>query len=171
MTDQQLNPDLIHDILGVLNRHGYARADDEHVGRAILLIGDLAHIYEGAQDHPFGPYRNEPSPPRPEAAPGPAAQGAVTVPAGEIKSLLAALDIAADYKRDRTADCADCTNESCPTCQSSPKRPDLRPPRRSPDPGHRGIGHRYRQPARARSRPGGRPVTRNRSASARQLAA
>jgi hypothetical protein len=118
MTDQRLNPDLIHDILGVLDRHGYARADDEHTGRAVLLIGDLAHIYEGAQDHPSGPSITEASPSGPEPAPGPAAQDAVTIPAGEVKTLLAALDVAADYKRDRAAACADCTSQSCPTCQS-----------------------------------------------------
>ena len=115
MTDQRLTPDLIHDILDVLDRHGYTRADNEHTGRAVLLISDLAHIYEGAQDHPFGPY-NEPSLSRTE--PPTAAQDAVTVPAGEIKTLLAALDIAADYKRDRAAACADCTSQSCPTCES-----------------------------------------------------
>jgi hypothetical protein len=42
----------------------------------------------------------------------------VTVPPAEVKTLLAALDIAADYKRDRAAACADCTSQSCPTCQS-----------------------------------------------------
>ena len=118
MTDQRMNPGLIHNILDVLDRHGYARADDEHVGRAVLLISDLAHIYEGAQDHPFGPHnevslsRTEPAPPEP------AAQDTVTVPAGEVKTLLAALDIAADYQGDRAAACADCTSQSCPTCQS-----------------------------------------------------
>jgi hypothetical protein len=119
MTDQRLNPHLIHDILDVLNRHGYARADDEHVGRAILLVGDLVHIYEGAQDHPFGPYTNQASPSSTgPAPPGPATQDAVTVPAGEVTALLDALDIAADYKRDRAGACGDCTSQSCPTCQS-----------------------------------------------------
>ena len=117
MTDQRMNPDLIHDILDVLDRHGYARADDEHTGRAVLLISDLAHIYEGAQDHPFGPY-NQVSLSRTEPARRTSRQDAVTVPAGEVKTLLAALDIAADYKRDRAAACADCTSQSCPTCQS-----------------------------------------------------
>ena len=75
MTDQRMNPDLIHDVLDVLDRHGYARADDEHTGRAILLISDLAHIYEGAQDHPFGPYINEASPSKTQPSPSePAAQ-------------------------------------------------------------------------------------------------
>jgi hypothetical protein len=116
MTGQRMNPDLIHDVLNVLDRHGYTRADDEHADRAIVLISDLAHIYEGAQDHPFGPYFNEPSPSR--AQPEPAAQDAVTVSAGEVTTLAVALDIAADYKRDRAAACADCTSQSCPTCQS-----------------------------------------------------
>jgi hypothetical protein len=124
MTDQRMNPDLIHDILDVLDRHGYARADKEHTGRAILLISDLAHIYEGAQDHPFGPYINEapPSktqPSKTQPSPSePAAQDAVPVPADQVKTLLAALDIAADDKRDRAAACADCTTQSCPACQS-----------------------------------------------------
>jgi hypothetical protein len=117
MIDQRMNPDLIHDVLDVLDRHGYARADDEYTGRAVLLVSDLAHIYEGALDYLFGPY-NQVSPSRTEPAPEPAAQDAVSVPAREVKTLLAALDIAADYKRDRAAACADCTSQSCPTCQS-----------------------------------------------------
>jgi hypothetical protein len=43
--------------------------------------------------------------------------GAVTVPAGQVKTLLAALDDAAEYKRDRVATCADCTDQLCTTCQ------------------------------------------------------
>ena len=117
MTDQRMNPDLIRDILNVLDRHDYIRADHEHTGRAVLLISDLAHIYEGAQDHPFGPY-SQVSPSRAQPAPGPAAQDNVTVPAGQVTNLLTALDIATDYLRDRAAACADCTSQSCPTCQS-----------------------------------------------------
>ena len=117
MTDQRMNPDLIHDVLDVLDRHSYARADDEHTSRAVLLISDLAHIYEGAQDHPFGPY-HEVLLSRTKPAPEPAAQDTVTVPAGEVTTLLTALDIATDYLRDRAAACADCTSQSCPTCQS-----------------------------------------------------
>jgi hypothetical protein len=39
------------------------------------------------------------------------------VSAGEAKTLLAALDEAAEYKRDRAATCADCADQSCGTCQ------------------------------------------------------
>ena len=117
MRDHRIGLNLYCDVLDVLERHGFARGDDQHAGRAIFLIGDLAHIYEGAQDHPFGPY-NEVSPSQTEPAPETATQDPVTVPAGEVKTLLAALDIAADYKRDRAAACADCTSQSCATCQS-----------------------------------------------------
>ena len=86
----------------MLDRHGYTRSDNEHTARAILLISDLAHIYEGSQDHPFGPYIGEiPSARTEPAPPEPASQDAVLIPPGEVKTLLAALDIAADYKRDR----------------------------------------------------------------------
>ena len=55
MTDHRIGLDLFTDVLDVLHRHGFARGDDEHQGRAISLISDLARIYEGTQDHPFGP--------------------------------------------------------------------------------------------------------------------
>ena len=63
MTDNRMGLGLITDILDVLDRHGYTRSDNEHTARAILLISDLAHIYEGSQDHPFGPYIGEIPPP------------------------------------------------------------------------------------------------------------
>jgi hypothetical protein len=106
---------LITEVLDVLDRHGYTRGDDEHAGRAIFLIRDLAHIYEGSQDHPFGPSINQL--PRTEAQRStPSTQNTVPVPIGEVKNLLYALDIAADYNRDRAELCADCADQSCPTC-------------------------------------------------------
>jgi hypothetical protein len=39
------------------------------------------------------------------------------VPAGQVQTLLAALDEAAEYKRDRAAACTDCADQSCATCQ------------------------------------------------------
>ena len=118
MRDHRMGLNLITDVLDVLDRHGYARGDDEHAGRAIFLLSDLAHIYEGSQDHPFGPSINE-MPPRTEPTPpAPASQHAVLVPVGEVKTLLVALDIAADCKRDRAELCSDCTSQSCPACES-----------------------------------------------------
>jgi hypothetical protein len=107
-TDDWMDLGLITDVLDVLDQHGYARSDNEHATRAILLISGLAHIYEGSQDHPFGPSINE-IPPR---------QDSVLVSPGEVKPLLAALDIAADYMRDRAELCADCADQSCPTCET-----------------------------------------------------
>ena len=80
MTDHRMNLDLITDMFGLLHRHGYTRGDNEHTGRAILLLGDLARIYEGSQDHTFGPYIGE-ALPRPEPVPPePATRDAVSVP-------------------------------------------------------------------------------------------
>jgi len=91
MSGDRMNLSLITEILDVLGRHGYARGDAEYTARAIGLISDLAHIYEGSQDHPFGPYIGE-IPPRTEPAPPePSGPGAVLIPAGEVKNLLVAL--------------------------------------------------------------------------------
>ena len=50
----------------------------------------------------------DPQPPGPPAA---------VVSADQVKILLAALDDAAEYKRDRAETCADCADQSCTTCQ------------------------------------------------------
>ena len=117
MTGNRMNPDLITGIFSVLDRHGYARSDDERTTRAIVLISDLTHIYQGSLDHPFGPCNGE-IPPGTEPEPlTPVGHDAVLVPAGEVKNLLVALDITADYQRDRAELCADCTSQFCLTCQ------------------------------------------------------
>ena len=118
MTDNRTGVPLITDILDALDRHGYTRSDNAHTARAIALISDLAHIYQGSQDHPFGPYLNE-MPPRTEPpAPEPASPDTVRIAASEVKTVLVALDIAADYQRDRAELCTDCTHQSCPACES-----------------------------------------------------
>ena len=110
---------LIIDLLGVLDRRGDARSDNEHTAWATLLITDLARIYESALNHSLGPHMNEMPPSQPEPAPPePVGHDAVIVTAGQVKTLLTALDIAADYKRDRAETCADCTGQSCLTCRS-----------------------------------------------------
>jgi hypothetical protein len=119
MTDDRMSLGLITDILNVLDRRGFARGDNEHAGRAILLVSDLARIYEGSQDEPVGPYIGQaPYPPAPPEPPGPESHTTITVPPSELKTVLAALDIAADYKRDRAEMCTDCPDQSCPTCQT-----------------------------------------------------
>ena len=128
MTDHRIGLDLSNDVLDVLHRHGFARDDDQHAGRAIFLIGDLARIYEGSQDHPYGPSTTQasylPAPPErpgPEPEPGPSVPeddlDAVTLTHAEVRTVLTSLDLAADWKRDRTEMCADCADQSCFACQ------------------------------------------------------
>jgi hypothetical protein len=116
--DERLTCGFILEVLDVLERHGYRRSDNQHTGPAIGLIRHVARIYEGALDASPGGYvvvpSSRPTAPQP---PGPPGQDAVIVSAGEVKTLLAALDDAAEYKRDRAATCADCADQSCTTCQ------------------------------------------------------
>jgi hypothetical protein len=119
MTDHRIGLDLFTDVLDVLHRHGFGRGDIEHQGRAISLIRDRARTYEGTQDGPFRPSIHQA--PSPQTEPGPPGQdtrNAVIVPASELKTVLAALDIAADNKRDRAEMCTDCPDQSCPDCQT-----------------------------------------------------
>jgi hypothetical protein len=120
--DERLTWGFIHEVLDVIERHGYRRSDNEHTGQAIGLIGDVTRIYEGTLDAPRGGYVVVPSS-RP-VAPQPPGPPAAIVSAAEVKTLLAALDQAAEYKRDRAETCADCAGQSCTTCQGRPQAAD-----------------------------------------------
>jgi hypothetical protein len=116
--DQRLTWGFILEVLDVMERHGYRRSDHQHTGHAIGLIRDAARTYDGTRDATPGPYVVVPSsPPTTPQLPGPAGQNARIVSAAEAKTLLAALDEAAEYKRDRAATCADCADQSCVTCR------------------------------------------------------
>ena len=128
MTHHRIGLDLFTDVLDVLHRHGFTRGDDLHAGRAVFLIGDLACIYEGSQDHPYGPaisqgpYLPSPETPGPEPEPGlsvPAAdQDAIILTHADVSRVFAAADIAAGDKRYRAGMCTDCPDQSCPACQT-----------------------------------------------------
>jgi hypothetical protein len=109
-TDDRMTWGLIGEVLDVLERHGYHRYDNRHTAQAVGAILDLAYVYDGTRDVSYGTDLT-PEPP------GPADQDAVIVSAGEVKTLLAALDDATEYKRDRAETCADCADQSCGTCQ------------------------------------------------------
>ena len=113
--DERLTWGFILEVLDVMERHGYRRRDNQHADQAIGLIRDVTRIYEGTQDAPPGSYVVVPSS-RP-VAPQPPGPPAVIVSAGQVKTLLAALDEAAEYKRDRAETYADCADQSCATCQ------------------------------------------------------
>ena len=161
-SDHRVTPGLIHDILDALERHGYYRSDDLHADRAIGLIGDLACIYEGTQDHPPRlpiTCRRPPTPdpaattPSPSPAPTPApcsprrisppttsatasrcAPTAPTSPAPTARPT-SATPQAFDQMADRMLRAA----QAAPAASSQPAR--------------------ARSPVPARRRPGGRPVT------------
>ena len=114
--DHRITPGLIADIVDALECHGYVRGDDLHADRAIGLIGDLAGIYEGTQDHPATAYPITVS--APPAYPGPSSHDAITLTRADASTVFAALDIAADDKRYRVEMCPDCPDQSCPACQT-----------------------------------------------------
>jgi hypothetical protein len=113
--DHRVTPGLIHDILDALERHGYYRSDDQHADRAIGLIGDLAGIYEGTQDHPA---ITCPITAPPSACPGPSRADAVTLTRADASTVFAAAGIAADDKRYRVEMCPDCADQTCPDCRT-----------------------------------------------------
>ena len=108
---------LILDVLDVLERHGYHKYDDQHTGRAVGVIFDLAHTYEGIREthpNPVVPSPHpEPAPPVAEAD-----QAAVVLTPADAITVFAAMDIAADDKRYRIEMCTECPDQSCPTCQT-----------------------------------------------------
>ena len=109
---------MIIDVLDVLEKHGYRRGDDQHTGRAVRLVGDLARIYEGTQEVPVGARLvPEPSQASREQAARAAAGHAEAIAGTRMPVILSALDEASDYKRNRAAACADCTDQSCGPCQ------------------------------------------------------
>jgi hypothetical protein len=119
MRDSRITFELFTDVLGVLHRHGFSRGDDLHAGRAVLLAGDLARIYEGTQDYPYvhRPLHRAPIPPPPEPA-GQDNRDPVVLPASDRKTMLIALDIAADDMRNRAGICTGCPDQSCFACES-----------------------------------------------------
>ena len=165
-SDHRVTPGLIHDILDALERHGYYRSDDLHADRAIGLIGDLARIYEGTQDHPATAYHVPPPPP---AYPGPAA----TTPSPSPAPTPAPCSPRWISPPTTSATASRCA----PTAPTSPA-PTARPTSATPEafdqmadrmlqaaqaaPAASSQPARARSPGPARRRPGGRPVTPSR---------
>ena len=68
-SDNRMTWGLIIDVLDLLERHGYHKHDDQHTGQAIGVIHDLARVYEGDHDAPYGTYPGQA--PSPSTSPGP----------------------------------------------------------------------------------------------------
>lgn len=130
--DKPLTYGLIIDVLDVLERHGYHEYDKQHTGNAVLLISDLTRAHTGRDTSP-------------DQVPRRPAPDAVLLTGTDTGTVMAALDLAADYKRDRAETCADCADRSCPACVSRLQdaqtydRIAARMLRtaQTPDPGHR----------------------------------
>ena len=137
MTDHRIGLDLFTDILDVLHRHGFARGDIEHQGRAISLIRDLARTYEGTQDRPFRP--SIAPAPVPQMGPEPSGQDrrdAVIVPASELKTVLAARGYRRRLQAPPRRDVHRLPRPVLPRLPDPPpRRPGLRPDGRPDAPG------------------------------------
>ena len=148
-SDNRMTWGLIIDVLDTLERHGYHKHDNEHTGQAIGVIHDLARVYEGDRDASYGTYLDQatPSPPPEPRRPSRQAEPGIVILTGtDISTVLTALYIAAEDNCDRAETCADCPDQSCPTCQSRlqaaraydqpdrPATPDSSGPRRPPRP-------------------------------------
>jgi hypothetical protein len=114
-SEHRITSGLITDVLDALERHGYVRSYDLHAGRAIGLIGDLACIYGGTQDHPATAH---PIAVPPSTCPESSRHDAITLTRADASTVFAELDIAADDKRYRAEMRPDCPDQSCPTCQT-----------------------------------------------------
>ena len=118
MNDDRPSWSMVIDVLDVLEKHGYRRGDDQHTGRAVRLVGDLARIYEGTQEVPVvACLVPEPSQVSREQAWRAAAGRVEAIAGAEVPVIMSALDEASDYKRDRAAACSDCADQSCGNCQ------------------------------------------------------
>ena len=119
-SDDRFTWGLVIEVFDVLERHGYHQYDKQHTGQAFGLIFDLAYVYDGTRDAHYGTYPHHASP-GPHAGPEPSDRGtddAVILTGAEVGTVSAALDVAADYRRDRAAACTDCADQSCLDCQS-----------------------------------------------------
>jgi hypothetical protein len=120
-SDPRMSWDLVFEVFDVLDRHGYHERDDHHGGVAVGMIFDLTRVYEGSRDAPYGAYTGQ-IPPSPHASrghfiPGADRDGAI-LSGTDVSTVMAALDTAEGYELDRAAECADCPDQSCATCQS-----------------------------------------------------
>ena len=115
--DDRMTSSLFPDIIDVLERHGFRHHDDQHTGQAIGVIRDLAHLYEGTRDAPYGTYPAQAQPPGTTRPAPEAGHSTVMFTDAGIRTIVAALDDAAGCKRDRAEMCADCPDQSCAPCQ------------------------------------------------------
>jgi hypothetical protein len=116
MTMDRQTHRLVTEVLTVLERHGHHARDPEHTGQAVNVIAQLAGVYDGTRDLSVSTGRHAAAPPHSESRPEPDSDAFVLTGA-DISTVLAALDLAAEYKHDLAEVCADCFGQSCIACQ------------------------------------------------------
>ena len=115
--DERFTWGFILEVLDVMERHGYHRSDNQHTGQATRAHPRRGpHLRGHPGRSPRRLRRGAVTPADGTTAARPA-RHAVIVSADQVNTLLAALDDAAEYKRDRAETCADCADQSCTTCQ------------------------------------------------------
>jgi hypothetical protein len=116
MTMDRQTHRLVTEVLTVLERHGHHARDPEHTGQAVNVIAQLAGVYDGTRDLSASTGRHAAPLPHAESRPEPDSD-AVVLTGADISTVLAALDLAAEYKHDHAEVCADCAGQSCTACQ------------------------------------------------------
>jgi hypothetical protein len=114
MTMDRRTHRLVSEIITVLERHGHHARDREHADQAIAMITDLAGIYDGTHDVPVSTGRHAASTRNPD----PSSPDSFVLTGTDLSAAFAALDLAAEYKRDLIETCPDCADRSCGTCQT-----------------------------------------------------
>ncbi len=104
---------LVSEIITVLERHGHHARDRDHADQAIAMITDSVGIYDGTRDVPVSTGRHAASARNPE----PSGPDSFVLVGHDLSAAFAALDLAAEYKRDLIETCPDCPDRSCDTCQ------------------------------------------------------
>ena len=94
-----------------------ATGKDRVPGVVAMVTDRSANVYEGARDAHPGPAQPSPHPEPAPSGPG-ADQGGIILTPAEVSAVFAAADIAADDKRYRIEMCPDCSDQSCPACQT-----------------------------------------------------
>ena len=118
---------LVTEILTVLERHGHHARDREHADQAVNMAIQLTGVYDGTLDIPASTGRHAaPAPDREPPDPD-----SLVLAGADLSTAFAALDLAAEYKRDLVETCPDCADQSCDTCQYRVRDArGLRPPGR-----------------------------------------
>lgn len=112
--DRHTHHRLVTEILTILERHGHHAHDHKHTDQAVNMITQLTGVYYGTLDVPASTDRHAAPAPNREP-PGP---DSLVLVGNDLSAAFAALDMAAEYKRDLIETCPDCADQSCETCQT-----------------------------------------------------